>query len=185
MNKKLTMIPMIVAVIAIGAIAVTYQPGQQVADVNGVLHQQSLEELSTKADYAIVGTVEKITPVKVDMPKPSDEPRVYTDVLINVEEDVFNNYQDKQISVRILGGETETLKMNVDFSPEFKIGERVFLFVMDDSSSGYTFAGHNYVAGQTQGAYDLTNGQAKQQYSGETLQKDSLISQVKQFKGIS
>ncbi len=184
MNKKLSIIPIVIAVVAIGSFAILDKPQRMDAHVSSVMYEHTLDELIVKAEYAIVGTVEKITPIRVDMPKESDEDRVYTDILINVKEDLFNKYKDKQISIRILGGETDTMTMTSDSSPSFEIGKDVFVLV-SEKSDGYTFNGHHFVVGQIQGTYDLTNGVAKHQYSGNSIQTSDLISQVKQVKGIN
>lgn len=183
MNKKFSIIPIVIVAIAIGSFAMYNEPQRMDGHVSGIMYEHTLEELAVKAEYAIVGTVEKITPTRVDMPKESDKDRVYTDILINVKEDLFDKYQNKQISVRVLGGETDTMNLTSDFSPTFKVGNDVFVFV-SGISEGYAFNGHHFVVGQTQGTYDLTNGIAKHQYSGNSMQASDLISQVKQVKGL-
>lgn len=183
MNKKLSIIPIVIASIAIGSFAM-YNESQFIeGEVSILMYKHTLAELTEKAEYAIVGTVEKITPIRVDMPKESDEDRVYTDILINVKEDLFGKYQNKQISVRILGGETETMRLDSHSSPEFKVGGDVFVFV-SGISDGYTYNGHHFVVGQVQGTYDLTNGIAKNQHTSDSIQASDLISQVKQVRGL-
>ena len=146
MNKKFVIIPsVVVAVLAIGSF-VTYEDQQMDAHVSAIFYEHTLDELAQKAEYAIVGTVEGITSVRVDMPKESDEDRVYTDVIINVEEDLFGNYDGDQISVRILGGETETIRMTTDFAPDFIEGNRVIALV-SGISDGYTYNNHHFVIG--------------------------------------
>lgn len=185
MKTKFAIIPVLVAVIAIGGFAlVSNSMQQQQSSVHGVLRDYSVDELTQLSDYAIIGTVESMTPVKVEMTNPGDDPRVYTDVVINVQEDLFKKYDQKQISVRVMGGEVPSLKMTVEDSPKFEIGKSVFVFVNGPEKAGYTFAGHNYVAGQAIGTYDLKNDRATQQFSGESLQQSELVSQVQQFKGI-
>ena len=128
--------------------------------------------------------MEGTTSIRVDMPKESDEDRVYTDVIINVEEDLFGNYDGDRISVRILGGETETIRMTTDFAPNFIEGNRI-IALLSGISDGYTYNNHHFVIGQKQGVFDLIgNDVVKNQFSGDSIQKSELVSQIKQSRGI-
>ena len=184
MSKKRVIIPCVVAaVLTIGSLAM-YEDQQMNAHVSAAIYEHTLNELTQKAEYAIVGTVKETTSIRVDMPKESDEDRVYTDIIINVEEDLLGNYNGSQISVRILGGETETMIMTTDFAPNFVEGNRVIVLI-SDISDGYTYKGHHFVIGQKQGVFDLSvSNVATNQYSGDTIQKNELVSKIKHSRGI-
>ena len=184
MNKRLVIIPSaVVAILAIGSFAI-YEDQQMDDHVSAAFYEHTLDELAQKAEYAVVGTVEGTTSVRVDMPKESDEDRVYTDVIMNIKEDLFGNYDGDQISVRILGGETETMRMTADFAPDFIEGNMVIVLV-SGISDGYTYNNHHFVIGQKQGVFDLIgNNVAKNQFSGDYIQKNELVFQIKQSRGM-
>ena len=52
-------------------------------------------------------------------------------------------------------------------------------------SDGYTYNNHHFVIGQKQGVFDLIgNNAAKNQFSGDSIQKNELVSQIKQSRGM-
>ena len=184
MNKRRIIIPCIVAVVLTIGIFAMHEDQQMSAHVSAAIYEHTLDELVQEAEYAIVGTVEETTSVMVDMPKESDEDRVYTDIIINIEEDLFGNYNGSQISVRMLGGETDTMRMTTDFTPNVAEGNRIIALV-SGISDGYTYKDHHFVIGQKQGVFDLSsNNAATNQHSGDAMQKDELVSKIKHSKGM-
>lgn len=179
MNKKLLMlIPLIAAISAVATVTVFDDNYKVEGEISSVIIPFSIEKASHVADYVIVGTIEKMTPIRVDMPKESDEDRVYTDIVINVKEDLLEQYIDKQISVRILGGEASNAKLIAKQSGEFSIGNEVLLFI--SAADSYTYGGNNFILAQHYGVYDIVGETAKNQGSDEIFNKVNLVSQVKQ-----
>lgn len=177
MNKKLLMfIPIIAAVASIGSIALLDSNQPIVGEMSSVIIPYSIEDASDVADYVIIGTVEKMTPVRVDMPKESDEDRVYTDIVLNVNEDILGTYHEKQISVRILGGEADNAKLVAHQSGDFSIGKEVLLFISGNDS--YTYSNENFILAQHYGVYDIVEETAKNQGTGLVMTTSSLTSQI-------
>ncbi len=173
LNKKLTIVPVLAAVIALGSFALTLDDEPTSSHMTNSSYLQNLDEISEIAEYAIIGTVEKMTPVRVDMPKESDEDRVYTDVTIKVKEDLFGKYTDEQISVRILGGQANGFTMTTDFEPKFTIGKDVLVYV-SEISDGYTYNDYRFVVGHSQGTFDDNGDRYDNQKSTISIDKTEL-----------
>lgn len=52
-------------------------------------------------------------------PFDADKDTVYSYVTIQVEKDLFDAYDEKFITVKIRGGDTETMKTIADFAPSY------------------------------------------------------------------
>lgn len=119
----------------------------------------SLQYLAENVPYAIKGNVTGI----VKVPPQTDSlgvTEILTDVVINVHEDLFDKYTEKTITVRIQGGEADGALVVVDGSPEFTLGEDVFVLVAE-RSPGSIYGNSYYVAGEQYGKYSLdANGNA-------------------------
>lgn len=178
MNRKMLMlIPIVAAFAAFGSFTVYDSNEQIVMNVNSVIIPFTIEEATQIADYVIIGTVEKITPILVDMPKESDEDLVFTDIVINVKEDLLGT-ADKQISVRVLGGEVVNRKVIAQQSGEFTIGDEILLFI--SSAERYGYDGKNFILAQNNGVYDMIGETAKNQATDEIFNRDNLSSQIKE-----
>ena len=154
---------------------------EYVSSIDGSMPNYSLDTLAKVAEYAIIGKVVKITPTVVEthtMP-----PAVYSDVLVEVERDLNDKYQDKTISVRIQGGEKDGVKTTADLNPKFAIGERVFFFVPEKDSASI-WGDNYYVAGLYQGKYSLVDGKANRDIYEDSIHQTELFSKVQQIRGI-
>ena len=123
------------------------------------LPDYSLQYLAENVPYAIKGNVTDIVkvPPQTDSLGVTD---ILTDVVINVHEDLFDKYTEKTITVRIQGGEAGDALVVVDGSPEFKLGEDVFVLVAE-RAPGSIYDNSYYVAGEQHGKYNLdANGNA-------------------------
>jgi hypothetical protein len=108
--------------------------------------KMEIPELTTKAKQIVVGDV-------VDMKSVWDEGRqtIFTYVSVRVEEYVKGTGSD-MITVKIPGGvlEDRDLRLWVSDIPEFRVGERVVLFLKEMSP-------HTNLLGLFQGKYTVVN----------------------------
>ena len=148
--------------------------------VDGSMPNYSLDFLAKVAEYAIIGKVVKITPTIVEthtMP-----PLVYSDVLVEVERDLIEKYQEKTISVRIQGGEKDNIKTISDLNPRFVVGEHVFFFIPEKDSASI-WGDNYYVAGLYQGKYSLVDDKANRDIYEDSIPQTELFSKVQQIRG--
>lgn len=186
MNKKLLALLFALLFVAVAAGVMAFEERMPTTTVysSSLMLKKTPVELAEQADYAIVGTVSNMTPVRVSMSQPGDDDKVFTDITLVVEEDVFENYGEETISFRILGGEADGLRLVAEESPKFRSSERVFVLIGEDPEN-YTFDGRSYLVGQAQGALEITgDGQLVDKYRGDAYGKDLVLSQVKQIKGV-
>ncbi len=109
--------------------------------------RNSLENLTKRADIIIIGIVKKI-----ESQWNKDKTRIWSFVKIDLEEIIKGNYVQKEITIRVLGGEVEDIGMEVSNSPKFKVNEHFLCFLQKDSDN--TFA----VTGWEAGKYIRQNG---------------------------
>lgn len=184
MNKKLLASLFALSAVAVAAGAIAFEEYMPTTTVysSSLMLKGTPVELAEDADYAIVGTVSDMTPIRVSMSQPGDDDKVFTDVTLTVEEDVFGNYDEETIIFRILGGEVDRLRLVAEESPELRLGERLFVLIGEDPEN-YTFDGKNYLIGQAQGALEITaDGQLVDKYRGDAYNKDLVLNQTKQIR---
>lgn len=152
--------------------------------VSGSLDNYTLDELASNSKYAIIGTVEKITPVAVEKNYSHEDKTyitIFSDIQVNVEQDLFGEYQENQISVRIHGGQLGDMKTEAELSPKFDKNERVLFFIADKEL--HTIWGDNYyVAGLYLGKYSLSDGYASRDKIDDKKTESELISIINQIK---
>ncbi|WP_440947841.1 hypothetical protein ACSAZL_06220 [Methanosarcina sp. T3] len=90
--------------------------------------------LANKSDVIVIGEVKEILPGKwttANGKKPIivDDERIYTDVIIGVEEYLKNPQLSEEITVRVMGGEVGEDRVIVTDEAEFEPGEKVLLFL--------------------------------------------------------
>ena len=186
MNKKLLALLFALLAVAAAAGVMAFEEHMPTTTVysSSLMLKKTPVELAEQANYGIIGTVSNMTPVRVSMSQPGDDDKVFTDVTLVVEEDIFENYGKEMISFRILGGEADGLRLVAEESPKFRLSERVFVLI-GVNPENYTFDGRNYLVGQAQGALEITeDGQLVDKYRGDAYGKDLVLSQVKQIKGV-
>lgn len=183
MNKKLLGFFALAAVaVAAGIAAFEWYAPPATERPSSLMVETGPVELAEEADYAVIGTVTNMVPMRT--PQLEDNDTVVTDIMLIVEEDVFGNHDEETISFRILGGEADGLSVSAEDSPEFRLGEMVLVFVSEDPEN-HTFGGEKYLVGQAQGALEVTaDGQLVDKYIGNTYNKDLVLDWVKQTKGI-
>lgn len=152
-------IAIVAVVVAISTNAFTQPPSKKVVYVTGELPSLTVDDLAKKAKFIIVGTVAGSSAPIVSIDEVSTTTKAYTDVTINVEKDLKNQYTGNQISIRLQGGETDTVKVISENDPAFTAGERVLVFV-NDKEPNTVWGDNYYTAGMTLGKYSLVNGKA-------------------------
>jgi len=148
-------------IIGIGVFSISHEAESEIETVviDGSLPNYSVEYLAKETPYAIVGTVEDI----IMLPVQYDEvgiANVFTDIVIDVDKDIHQDYDQSDIKVRIQGGQTEKHHVIVEASPVFEIGKRVLVIVAEKEPDSI-YGNNHYVAGLQHGKYDLEeNGMA-------------------------
>ena len=188
MNNKISLLS-IVAIAAIGSFALMSFSSQDeikandlvIDTVHGTMQNYSVEELSQGTPFAIIGKVTQITPVLVDT---EIGEKVFSDVTVKVQKDLNDAYDQKEITVRVLGGEAETIKTISHFSPTFEKNEKVLFFVADKEPNSI-YGDNYYVAGVAVGKYRIHNDKAvKSADPHETENLDDLVEKIKKSKGL-
>ncbi len=122
---------------------------------------ESLEELDKKADYVVIGNVESQTSI------PEKNGRIIgTETTIIVEEWLKGYSAADKIIVKEMGGIFGDVMMVVPGTPQFKVGERVALFVAEEkeypnkqqSAMGMAIRGHT--VGMAQGKFSIVKDKA-------------------------
>ena len=161
-------------------ISVETQQIKQVQTVSAASHLYPLDYLAKETKYAIVGTVKEITPLISQYDEKTK--MVFSDVTIHVEKDLNGDYKEKEIIVRIQGGEKDGYITTTDFNATFEIDERVLIFVPEKEP--HTIWGNNYyVAGLFQGKYSLSDGKAVGSHYNEGISEDELFSKIQIYRG--
>lgn len=186
-----------IAAVSVGTLSYTTQESeietQRIQTVSTAVMDVSLEQIREKSDYAIVGEIIDIVPVvyvdpdrakeKADNINPDiiiTEQEILSDVKIKVEEDLFGQYDEKTITVRIPGGEIPTLKTVYEHSPTFEQGERVILFVGNGHS--YSISEDNYtVLGLDQGTIKLGE-QVVSKFANEQTTETEIKNKIKSLR---
>ena len=156
----------------------TQNENQTVDQMKGTLKNYSVEELAAGTPYAIVGEVKQITPILVDT---EIGERVFSDVTIQVQQDLNNKYSEKEIIVRVLGGEVETRKTISHFSPTFEQNEKVLFFVAEKEPNSI-YGDNYYVAGLSVGKYSIQQDIAVKSSSGESTDLSEIVSKIQKVK---
>ncbi|WP_236622675.1 hypothetical protein [Methanococcoides methylutens] len=156
--------------------------------VSGCLEYVSPEEMSTRSDVILIGTVKEILPAQwntADGGSPTDDINelewydISTDVVIIVDEYLKNPLAEKEVIVRTLGGEKDIIIIDVEDEPSFTPGEKVFLYLKNDTWPRTMDHGpeHFVVTGVSQGKFTLTND-GKAIHFGESFTLDELLETV-------
>lgn len=148
---------------------------------DGILQPFSVDDLAKRSQYQIIGQVESITPTSAMTDEKHSVTRVFSDVVIKVEKDLSGRYTNDKISVRIMGGETNTIKMISEMDAEFSVGERVLVFVADKEPKSI-WGNNYYIAGLKLGTYDLVDGKAIGPEYPRGIKENQLITKIQQAK---
>ncbi|OPY21020.1 MAG: hypothetical protein A4E24_00847 [Methanomethylovorans sp. PtaU1.Bin093] len=145
--------------------------------ISASLAYLNFTELNQRSESIVIGTVKEILPAKWNTPDGKrrgdtienlgEYDAMYTDVIISVDQYLKNPLEQKEIRVRIQGGEDEVVKMAFGSEPSFKEGEKVLLYVSKDVSTMFKDFGpeHYLVIGASLGKFTLTDdGLAVREY---------------------
>lgn len=153
--------------------------------IQGSMDNYTLEELASGTKYAIIGTVKQITPVLIEN-QVSDQREtvktVFSDVVVMVQKDLNGNYNEKEITVRIQGGQVDHLKTVAVLMPTFEKNERVLFFVAEKEPNSI-WGDNYYVAGLYLGKYNLNDGEATQDITDKKYIESDLVSKIQQVRG--
>lgn len=171
-----------VAVLSLGVFSTINNESElETVVIGSTLPNYPLEFLAENTPFAIKGKVIDL----VSVPVQYDEVgigNVFTDVVLDVKKDVSGKYTDDTITVRVQGGETDKAKYVYENSPEFAIGEKVFILVADKEPESI-YGDNYYVAGLQHGKYTLDDdGIAKNKNSDKNMSEKSLEDKVKKAK---
>jgi len=105
----------------------------------------SVEELAKESDVVVIGRVREILPARWDtadgrQPAELSGHKIYTDVVVEVEEYLKNPQPEKMITVRTEGGRAGNVEM-ITGDASFTRGERVVLFLWKSPSGVYVVKG--------------------------------------------
>ncbi len=156
---------------------------------SGIIANMDVPDLILNSDLIIEGTVQEFSDSKWSNSdfKRGKEIRniLQTDVIINVDNVLFGEDKNKQVTVRIDGGEDKTTIYTNSESPEFKKGENVLLFLCRSDSDVATDEDYYVVVGCLQGKYTMDKASKNQSsYSNEkgTLNVAELTKQIFEVK---
>lgn len=121
----------------------------------------SLDELASRSDLIVTGTVASHADSVLIEPGDGGEPLFFTDVTVDVDE-VFLDRMGRftvgadELVVRTEGGEGEHIEMAVEGAPAFDEGSRylLFLYQLDDGTYYNAPGDHYYVVGVGTGAWE-------------------------------
>ncbi len=138
---------------------------------SALMLRKSIEELTSQADSILIGKVERI-----ESRWNEERTSIYTYVTISVSQytkalSIANQFEE--IIVKVRGGEVGDIGLRVSDTPEFRIGEEVFLFLKMENLPLFS------VAGLFQGKYTIEDGIARNRILGVEIPLDSFISQIR------
>lgn len=172
---------MVVAVLSAGIFTAMSLETKETVSIGSALPNYPIEYLAENTPFAIKGKVIDLVqvPVQYDVVGIGN---VFTDVVIEVKEDLNGKYTDDTITLRVQGGETDSAIYKYESSPEFAIGEKVFVLVADKEPKSI-YGDNYYVAGLQHGKYNLDEeGKAKNKNSDRNMPEKSLEDKIKQAK---
>lgn len=156
-------------------------------EVSGLQEELSSKEIGERSSVILIGTVKEIMLSKWNTPdgarpgesiddfKSSDE--IYTDVVVEVDEYLKNPMSSKEVIVRTLGGTVGEDTMIVDDVASFQPGEKVLLYLSEDTYPYTKDVGPEHFIVTGCGKYTLTDeGEAIGTY--ETVKLEDLLSTI-------
>lgn len=158
---------------------------------SALLAAYTYEDLNNNSDTVIIGTVKEILPSKwntADGKQPDKTAAelessdiIYTDIIVNVDKYLKNPLSSNEVTVRVIGGTVGSVSMTSDDEPNFKLGEKVLLYLKEDTYRDTKNVGseHFVTTGHLQGKFTLTgDGKAATPY--ESITQEELLSTIKE-----
>ncbi len=178
-NKWLITIAIIVAVAGVVGYLAIAKPALIKGGGNAILEILPLDDLVKDSSLIVIGKVIEEKPSKKDFDSDNTSVEfVYTEYVIKVERYLYSkdvNYDS--ITIKVLGGKVDFTEFVFEDSPSFKVGDRVLLLL--DNKPDSLYKGSWYVTGWRQGAYNLVDGMAYNQFSRERdMPEDKLVDTI-------
>ncbi len=129
----------------------------------GILMDLSLEDLTTGADWIVIGTVENMESRWND-----SQDYIYTYLTLSVDEYLKNPLDETELTIQIPGGVVDDTEQRVSDTPEFLPGEHVVLFLFDRD-------GQKWVYGWEKGKYTIENEQVSDLNTSLSAFKEQII----------
>ena len=152
--------------------------------IDATLVAYTYEDLNNYSDTVIIGTVKEILPSKwntADGKQPDKTAAelessdiIYTDIIINVDKCLKNPLSSNEVTVRVIGGTVGNVSLTTDEESNFKLGEKVLLYLKEDTYCDTKNVGsdHFVTTGHVQGKFTLTaDGKAATPYESITQQE--------------
>lgn len=161
--------------------------GPMTVEVSGLQEELSYEDLVDRSNVILMGTVKEILPSKwntLDGKRPNksiedfdSRDEIYTDVVVKVDEYLKNSMPSKEIIVRVLGGTVGEDTMIVEDVSSFKSGEKVLLYLSEDTYPHTMDIGPEHFVVTGYGKFKLTDdGEAVGTY--ETVRLEELLNTI-------
>ncbi len=138
-----------------------------------------LDDLVKDSSLIVIGKVIEEKPSKKDFDSDNASVEfVYTEYVIKVDRYLYSkDVNDDSITIKVLGGKVDFMEFVFEDSPSLKVGDRVLL-LLDNRPDGF-YEGSWYVVGWRQGAYNLVDGMAYNQFSRERdMPEDKLVDTI-------
>ena len=153
-----------------------------IADI--LLAPLKISDLAKDSDHIILGTVSGISAGPVEVDQVHTLTKIFTDVTLDVDQDLAGTYKSSQITFRTLGGTNGNAVVYSDDEAKFIKGERVLVFVTHVGKD--TVWGDSYVIyGMKLGKYSIVNGKAAGPEYPDGINEAQLIDIVKQARTTS
>ncbi len=177
-NKWLIItIAIIITVGVVGYLAIT-KPTLIKGGGSAMLEIVPLDDLVKDSSLIVIGKVIEEKPSKKDFDSDNASVEfVYTEYVIKVERYLYSkDINDDSITIKVLG-KVDFMEFVFEDSPSLKVGDRVLL-LLDNRPDGF-YKGSWYVVGWRQGAYNLVDGMAYNQFSRERdMPEDKLVDTI-------
>jgi len=110
------------------------------------MFQVGLEQLAIESEQIVHAEVTAII-TKWD----KDSSIIQTYVRMNIKDDLIGNDEDNEIIIKLIGGNIGTMKLTVEGSTTYKVGEENILFLYQDPNNSATYQ----TIGMYQGKYTV------------------------------
>lgn len=147
----------------------TSSPAKIIISGSATLPDLNFTQLNQGSKLIVIGTVKEILPAKWNTPDGKrrgdtietlgSDDTMYTDIIVSVDKYLKSPLDQKEVRVRIQGGEDEVAAVVVDTEPSFKESEKVLLYLREDTSPLFkNYGPENYlVSGHYLGKFTLTD----------------------------
>lgn len=188
-NGITAMLAIIAVAVIAGIVAAPALQQQQQAEQKSILVSSTLvplkvSDLSKDSTHVIVGTVADVLAGPTQYDEKRSTTRAFTDIVINVEQDLAGTYKDSQITVRTLGGMAGDVKVEAENEAKFAKDERVVVFVTRAGNN--TVWGDSFIVyGMELGKYNVVDGKAYGPEYPQGVPVDQFVQEIKTYRSTS